>query len=220
MSSDSQPQGGPSPAGPSTPDGADPTKLSPLLKNDPARTGYDPKVGYWMNMFSYLTSRMNREGQFHFREQLYRENEKDDCKRCEEYRDWLFSYSPIVRFMRDKVADLNGTLDEKNVLCRRCPARLTVDGEVVRTGGGFNPYTGIKICANEIRDRKHLEDTLAHEMVHAWDFLRWRMDGVTNLKHAACTEVCRSPPLRSSGPGPSSFTDVFPPRAARSARQC
>lgn len=219
MSPQSPSQEGPSSAGPSTPAGTDPSKLSPLLKNDPARTGFDPKVGYWMNMFSYLTSRMTREGQFHFREHLYRENEKEDCRRCEEYRDWLFAYSPIVRFMRDKVADLNGTLDEKNVFCKRCPARLTVDGEVIRTGGGFNPHSGIKICANEIRDRKHLEDTLAHEMVHAWDFLRWKMDGVNNLKHAACTEVCRSPPpsfLHSSGWGPL----LTLPNPARSAHQC
>ncbi|SPO02798.1 related to Ku70-binding protein [Cephalotrichum gorgonifer] len=166
-----------------------PANLSPLLKNDPSRTGFDPEVGYWMNMFSYLTSNMTREGQFHFRESLYRENEKEDCKRCEEYRDWLFAYSPIVRFMSGKIADLNGSIDDKNVYCVRCPARLTVDGEVVRTGGGFNPYSGIKICANEVRDRKHLEDTLTHEMVHAWDFLRWKMDGVHNLKHAACTEI-------------------------------
>ncbi|PKS12681.1 hypothetical protein jhhlp_000889 [Lomentospora prolificans] len=165
------------------------SELAPLLKNDPARTGFDPSVGYWMNIFHYLTGSMNREGQFHFREHLYRENEKEDCRRCEEYRDWLFAHSPIVRFMRDKVADLNGDLGPSNVFCVRCPARLTTDGQVVRTGGGFNPYSGIKICANEVRDRKHLEDTLAHEMVHAWDFLRWKMDGVGNLKHAACTEI-------------------------------
>jgi inner membrane protease ATP23 len=180
------------PASPSATDGPPQLvtpELAPLLKNDPSRTGFDPKIGYWMNIFHYMTGSMTREGQFHFREHLYRENEKEDCQRCEEYRDWLFAHSPVVRFMRDKVADLNGTLDSSNVFCVRCPARLTTDGQVVRTGGGFNPYSGIKICANEVRDRKHLEDTLAHEMVHAWDFLRWKMDGVGNLRHAACTEV-------------------------------
>jgi inner membrane protease ATP23 len=62
---------------------------------------------------------------------------------------------------------------------------------VHRQGGGFSPAHGILLCANEIRDRKHLEDTLAHEMVHAWDFLRWKMDytGENALKHAACTEI-------------------------------
>jgi len=59
----------------------------------------------------------------------------------------------------------------------------------VRQGGGFSPDHGILICANEMRDRKHLEDTLAHEMVHAWDHLRWKVDWA-DLRHAACTEVC------------------------------
>lgn len=58
-----------------------------------------------------------------------------------------------------------------------------------RQGGGFSAGHGILICANEMRSRGHLEDTLAHEMVHAWDSLRWKVkEG--DLRHAACTEVC------------------------------
>jgi inner membrane protease ATP23 len=76
-------------------------------------------------------------------------------------------------------------------VCRRCPARVAEDGTVVRQSGGFSPEHGILICANEMRDRGHLEDTLAHEMVHAWDHLRWKVDwqGGKGLRHAACTEV-------------------------------
>jgi hypothetical protein len=112
--------------------------------------------------------------------------------------------------MNDKLGDLNGRMDENNVVCRRCPARLTEDGEVHRQGGGFSPAHGILICANEMRDRKHLEDTLAHEMVHAWDHLRWQVDwmGDLDLKHAACTEVrC---PFLSSLRGYSQLTSSPP----------
>jgi hypothetical protein len=41
-----------------------------------------------------------------------------------------------------------------------------------------------------MKDRSHLEDTLAHEMVHAYDHLRFKLDWDDNLRHAACTEVC------------------------------
>lgn len=58
----------------------------------------------------------------------------------------------------------------------------------VRQGGGFSPDHGIMVCANEMRSQGHLEDTLAHEMVHAWDHLRWKVDW-SDLRHAACTEV-------------------------------
>lgn len=160
--------------------------------NDPARTGFDPQMKWWMNYFNILSGKMNNEGMFHYREWRYKVHEERDCKRCDDYRDWLFTYSPVVRFLNQKIGDLNGRLDASNVVCRRCPARLEEDGQVHRQSGGFSPDHGILLCANEIRDRKHLEDTLAHEMVHAWDHLRWKVDwtGDKDLKHAACTEVC------------------------------
>ncbi|EGY14998.1 Mitochondrial inner membrane protease ATP23 like protein [Verticillium longisporum] len=180
---------------PPTPSSSTPTSANPteprVLHNDPARTGFDPQTKWWVNYFNILTGNMTREGQFHYREHRYRVNEERDIRRVEADRDWLFAYSPTIRFMREKIESLNGTLDATNVVCRRCPARLTEDGEVHRQSGGFSPAHGILICANEMRDRKHLEDTLAHEMVHAWDHLRWQVDwlGDMELKHAACTEI-------------------------------
>jgi inner membrane protease ATP23 len=159
--------------------------------NDPARTGFDPQTKWWMNYFKILSGQVTPEGQFHYREWRYKVHEDRDCQRCEKYRDWLFTYSPVVRFMSDKVEALNGKLDASNVQCRRCPARLDENGQVSRQSGGFSPGHGILICANEVRDRKHLEDTLAHEMVHAYDHLRFKVDwmGDKDLKHAACTEI-------------------------------
>lgn len=165
--------------------------LARSLENDPARTGYDPGIAWWMNYFRILTGKVTNEGVFHYREDRYRAHEERDCKRCEEYRDWLFAHSPTVRFLRERVAALNGDLNESNVVCRRCPARLTEDGVAVRQSGGFSPGHGILLCANEVRNRGHLEDSLAHEMVHAWDHLRWKVDfaGEKDLRQAACTEV-------------------------------
>ncbi|KAM0559588.1 hypothetical protein ACHAPJ_004112 [Fusarium lateritium] len=161
------------------------------LLNDPARTGFNPEMSWWINYTKMLTGKMTPEGQFHFREWRYKVHEEHDCKRCEADRDWLFTYSPVVRFMSEKIQDLNGRLDPSNVVCRRCPSQLGEDGTVLRQSGGFSPDHGILLCANEIRDRKHLEDTLAHEMVHAWDHLRFKVDfiGQKSLKQAACTEI-------------------------------
>lgn len=128
----------------------------------------------------------------HYREDRYKVHEERDCKKCEENRDWLFKHSPTVRFLQEKIYALNGDIDSTNVICRRCPGRvLNENGEVYRQSGGFSPNHGILICANEIRDRGHLEDTLSHEMVHAWDHLRWKVDwaGRKDLRHSACTEV-------------------------------
>jgi mitochondrial inner membrane protease ATP23 len=163
--------------------------------NDPAKTGYDPNSP-WMNYFNILTNRMTPAGQDAFREDAYIRNEARDCRRCEEWRDYMFKYSPIVRFMSKNITELNGKLDAENVLCRRCVTRVVkdkdADGNIVerkiRQGGGFSPNHGILLCANEMRSQGHLEDTLAHEMVHAYDHLRFKVDWA-DLRHAACTEV-------------------------------
>lgn len=142
--------------------------------------------------------RMSSNGQVRYREDLYKKNEEADIKKCDEWRDWCFQYSPTVIFMRQNIEKLNGKLDADNVRCRRCIARQDDDGKWVRQGGGFSPDHGILICANEMRNKKHLEDTLAHEMVHAWDHLRFKVDWA-DLRHAACTEVCFGKPNRGWG---------------------
>ena len=174
-----------------------PEKLR-FLENDAARTGFDPKTAWWVSLFKIWMGNTTPEGAFHYREWRTRVNEQRDCKRCEGYRDHLFKHSPVVRFMSDKIKDLNGNLDAENVRCRRCVTKITEDGKVARQGGGFSPNHGILICANEVRNRGHLEDTLTHEMVHAWDYLRFKVDfvGEKDLKHAACTEVREAAKLK------------------------
>lgn len=166
------------------------TDLSNSSQNDPAKTGYDPGA-YWGNIWNILTGKMTQRGKEDFREDAYIRNEARDCKNCEEWRDYCFKYSPMVIFMQKNIRDLNGDLNSENVKCRRCPARRNEDGTLSRQGGGFSPEHGILLCANEMRDRKHVEDTLSHEMVHAWDHLRWKVDWA-DLRHAACSEVCLS----------------------------
>ena len=142
----------------------------------------------WRNTFSLLLGRMSDRDKLLYKQTRDLRYEESDCKRCEDTRDYLFKYSPIIRFMRSNVSALGGELNASNVFCRRCP--ITEDGQ--RQGGGFSPDHGIQICANEMRNRGQLEDTLAHEMVHAWDHLRWKVDFIGDsgsLRQAACSEI-------------------------------
>lgn len=171
-----------------------PSKASLYLENDPARTGFDPRTRWWVNYFHILAGRITPEGIFHYRESRSRLHEERDVERAEGYRDWLLAHSPVVTFLNDRIAELNHgrRLGPDSILCRRCPARLLADGRgVERQSGGFEPDHGILICANEVRNRGHLEDTLAHEMVHAYDSLRFVVDfrGERDPRQAACTEV-------------------------------
>lgn len=91
-----------------------------------------------------------------------------------------FRIGPVIRFLGDNIKQLGGDLHSHNIYCRRCTNRKA---------GGFDPEYGILLCANEMKDQGHLEDTLAHEMVHAYDHLRFKVNWTDNLRHAACSEV-------------------------------
>lgn len=92
--------------------------------------------------------------------------------------------------MSDSIRQLGGDLSSHNIYCRRCTNRKA---------GGFDPEYGILLCANEMKDQGHLEDTLAHEMVHAYDHLRFKVNWADNLRHAACSEVPPPPHQKKRG---------------------
>jgi inner membrane protease ATP23 len=159
----------------------DPTTLLPTSSQQPKA---DPSIYTWSTFFSIMTghaSPSERETYFTARDDI---NEKADCERCEKDKAWLFKNSPIIRFLKSEI-DLLGPVDgsasihEGNVRCRRCTTRQS---------GGFDQDYGILVCANKLRNRGHLEDTLAHEMVHAYDHMRFKLQPL-DLRHAACMEI-------------------------------
>lgn len=109
-------------------------------------------------------------------------NSAFDCARCEKNRDELLKTSPIIVYMRQNIKQLGGDLGPHNIRCRTCPEKAE---------GGFDHEYGIRICANYVETKKKLEDVLAHEMVHAYDHLRFKtnLDRDTDLRHSACSEV-------------------------------
>jgi inner membrane protease ATP23 len=68
---------------------------------------------------------------------------------------------------------------ESAIQCHPCPAERS---------GGFAPEYGILLCQNRFFSKKHMEDTLAHELIHAYDHCKFNVDWL-NLRHHACTEV-------------------------------
>ncbi|KAF2260746.1 hypothetical protein CC78DRAFT_536225 [Lojkania enalia] len=144
---------------------------------------FDPVYYNWSNTFSILLRRMTGNRNVELERNYFEEqdiiNEERYCQKCEERRDYLLEYSPIVRFMRDEVAKLGGDVNARNIHCRMCTQEQS---------GGFHIDHGILLCANKFRNQGHQEDTMAHEMVHAWDHLKWKVDE-NNLRHQACLEV-------------------------------
>lgn len=63
----------------------------------------------------------------------------------------------MVRFLRQNINQLGGDIHNGNVRCRRCNTSQ---------GGGFDPNYGILLCANHLRNRGEVEDTMAHGRDH------------------------------------------------------
>ena len=138
----------------------------------------------WSNFFSIMTGFADSETRKRYIKTKDTLNEKEDCERCDKHKAWLFKHSPIIQFLQHNI-DLLGPatgkarITEENVRCKRCDTHQA---------GAFDTEYGIMLCANELRSRGHLEDTLAHEMVHAYDHMRYKLDPY-DLRHAACMEI-------------------------------
>jgi hypothetical protein len=114
----------------------------------------------------------------------------------EQWKNELIRTSPMIRFMAKHLSlvgcspyneTISSSIKLPPILISGCPPNLA---------GGFSPpqpgrppsESGILICSNRIMNKKHLENTMAHEMIHWWDNCRFQVDW-NNLRHHACTEV-------------------------------
>jgi inner membrane protease ATP23 len=142
-----------------------------------------PTIGsgeWWRQTFAYTTGMgMTESERASFEATRLQQRRDRECAKCEKNLDYLLKFSPIIRFMLENVRSANGQLDKSNIRCLPCDQFQS---------GGFSPKYGILLCQNQLRDRGHLEDTLAHELVHAYDHLRFDVDW-QDLRHHATAEV-------------------------------
>ncbi|VVT49773.1 uncharacterized protein SAPINGB_P002436 [Magnusiomyces paraingens] len=133
----------------------------------------------WSKKFSYLAGSMSPQEEEAFKTQLELEKTQRECTRCEEYKAWMMAYSPSVRFMMEQIARVGGNISSQNIVCDACDEFKS---------GGFHPELGILLCQNRFYSKWHLEDTLTHELVHAYDHCKFDVDWA-NLRHHACSEI-------------------------------
>lgn len=86
---------------------------------------------------------------------------------------------PSVTFMLKHLEQSGCAVPADNIICAPCSP--------VRTGG-FTPLGAIVLCQSHFLNKKHMEDTLTHELVHMYDHCRFKVDW-NNLRHHACSEV-------------------------------
>jgi len=114
-----------------------------------------------------------------YQSRLDQERKTSECARCEAWRDRLVKTSPIIKFMLKEIAKIGRPVDPTDLHCIPCDETRS---------GGFSPTEGIIHCQNRFANRKHMEDTIAHELVHFYDDTKFKVDWY-NCRHHACSEI-------------------------------
>lgn len=104
--------------------------------------------------------------------------------------------SPGVVFMLDQLKKVGESVSrvrfDPTKLMRMLGCEMTVDQiscePCAAQKGGFQPGQGVKICSNQVVQTGEVEKTLMHELIHAFDHCRFKVDW-SDTKHHACSEV-------------------------------
>ena len=106
-----------------------------------------------------------------------------EAQRCRDLVSKAFASCPKVRLMQQALKALGKAVDTELVKCVHCP-----DGTAA--AGGYIPDRGqLVLCQQWVAKQPgEVENTLVHEMVHAYDDARALMDW-NDLTQHACTEI-------------------------------
>ncbi|PKY39350.1 hypothetical protein RhiirA4_351930 [Rhizophagus irregularis] len=134
----------------------------------------------WRKSLMYITGLgLSIEDKKKIENELEKDLEDYQCKRCEKWRDILMRNSPIVTFMLKSLEEAGCKIDRRHLQCKPCDESRS---------GGFSPDHGILLCQNRFFSKKHQEDTMVHEMIHLFDHCKCKVDW-NNCLHHACSEV-------------------------------
>lgn len=102
---------------------------------------------------------------------------------CKEYLKDLCSNEPLIVFIikaMQKQPNSNQPYPVP-IRCAPCPDRVM--------SGHFDPETGITLCENALTTRTAIKETLAHELVHAYDNQHREMNWKEDIKQHVCSEI-------------------------------
>ncbi|EGD73471.1 Ku70-binding protein [Salpingoeca rosetta] len=107
-----------------------------------------------------------------------------DCteKQQERHDKWvnhLVDKDPFVKFMLDNLKKIGCPVDVKKFfVCQQCPVSGAFDAD----------RNEIVLCADKLYSRDNAGTIMTHELIHAYDNCRAKLD-FRNPIHLACTEV-------------------------------
>ena len=113
----------------------------------------------------------------------------DDKKLCEKRLEFAVVNNKNVQKLVDAISSLGCPLPKDFILCRKCPGEISGGFALPPKDPNNDSYKPqIVLCENNKMERETFENTLVHELVHAYDLCRAKIDW-SNCLHHACTEI-------------------------------
>ncbi|KAJ3069891.1 Mitochondrial inner membrane protease atp23 [Podochytrium sp. JEL0797] len=111
-------------------------------------------------------------------EKLRIQTEKD-CRQCDKWKGKLLKNSAMIKFMMESLEKVGCPLDPSHFVCTPCDTNRS---------GGFSPDVGVILCQNKFQNRQHMEETITHELIHAFDHCTTTINWKSPEQHA-CAEI-------------------------------
>lgn len=112
-------------------------------------------------------------------------SKSEDHSKCMSRLEYLVAKNPRVHKMLDAIEELGCKIPENFFSCRKCSGPVS-GGFTPRNDDG--PYQPRTVLCDTPMDDTTFENTLVHELVHAYDQCKQKMDW-KNCLHHACSEV-------------------------------
>ncbi|KAF4321813.1 hypothetical protein BBO99_00004500 [Phytophthora kernoviae] len=104
-------------------------------------------------------------------------------QKCEDMREKAFTKCPRVKFLVDIMEKMGCKMETGFFSSVDCEGKIN---------GGFHlddkGKPGVVLCQNHIPDQEWMDRTVAHELIHAYDHCRNKIDW-NNCEHHACSEI-------------------------------
>ncbi|KAF7819489.1 mitochondrial inner membrane protease atp23-like [Senna tora] len=91
--------------------------------------------------------------------------------------------TPLVTFLRERLEKAGCPVGHNFIRAVNCEESVT------GPAGGYIPGQGIVVCANNTSTQDEVNQTLIHELIHAYDDCRAANLNWANCAHHACSEI-------------------------------